>query len=75
LLASQRFEEGLHQANLAFTVIFTFEMLSKIAGLGLFTYLSDAWSLFDAFVVAFSLVEMITELMARSNASGLTALR
>jgi hypothetical protein len=70
-----RFEEALHEANLAFTILFTFEMLAKIAGLGLFTYLSDAWSLFDALVVAFSLVEMVTELMARSSASGLSALR
>ncbi|WIA28050.1 hypothetical protein OEZ86_010635 [Tetradesmus obliquus] len=72
---THEFEEGLHQANLAFTILFTVEMLAKIAGLGLFAYLSDAWSLFDALVVAFSLVEMVTELMARSNASGLTALR
>ncbi|WIA07983.1 hypothetical protein OEZ85_007455 [Tetradesmus obliquus] len=72
---THKFEEGLHQANLAFTILFTVEMLAKIAGLGLFAYLSDAWSLFDALVVAFSLVEMVTELMARSNASGLTALR
>lgn len=44
-------------------------------GLGPFKYLSDAWNLFDAAVVAFSLVELISELMARSSVSGLTALR
>lgn len=58
-----------------FTGIFTLEMILKVIGLGPFRYLSDPWSLFDALVVAFSLVELVTELMARSSANGLTALR
>ncbi len=62
-------------ANMVFTMLFTFEMLVRMAGLGAFKYLTDPWSLFDALVVAFSLVELVTELMARSSASGLSALR
>lgn len=71
-----RLEEGLHQANFVFTFLFTAEMVLKMAGLGPWRYLTDAWSLFDAAVVAFSLVEVITELQARSSSNGgLTALR
>lgn len=51
-------------------------MVLKMFGLGPWKYLTDPWSLFDAAVVAFSLVEVITELEARSSAGGgLTALR
>lgn len=62
-------------ANFAFTGAFTLEMILKIAGLGAWKYLSDPWSLFDAIVVAFSLVELITELLARTHSGGLSALR
>lgn len=76
LFAVCRFEEGLHQANFIFTFLFTAEMILKIIGLGPWRYFTDAWSLFDAAVVAFSLVEVVTELMARSSAGGgMTALR
>lgn len=68
-------EEGLAIANFVFTAAFTIEMVLKLIGLGAWKYLSDAWSLFDAVVVAFSLVELVTELMARTSANGLTALR
>lgn len=70
-----RLEEVLAQANMAFTLLFTAEMVAKLVGLGPWAYLTDAWSLFDALVVAFSLVELVTELMARSSGGGLTALR
>lgn len=71
-----RLEEALHEANYAFTFLFTIEMVLKIIGLGLWRYFTDPWSLFDATVVAFSLLEVITELMARSSAGGgMTALR
>lgn len=62
-------------ANFVFTGTFALEMTLKLIGLGPWRYLSDAWNLFDALVVAFSLVELVTELMARSNANGLSALR
>ncbi|KAF8072369.1 NaCP60E [Scenedesmus sp. PABB004] len=72
---SHEFEAALNTANSSFTYIFAFEMVAKMAGLGPWAYLTDVWNLFDALVVAFSLVELITELMATSSASGLTALR
>jgi hypothetical protein len=68
-------EEALAIANFVFTAAFTVEMILKITGLGAWKYLSDPWSLFDAIVVAFSLVELITELMARTSSGGLSALR
>lgn len=74
-LLAARLEEALSQANMAFTFIFTAEMIIKVIGLGPWKYVTDLWCVFDALVVAFSLVELISELMARSSASGLTALR
>lgn len=70
-----RVEEALAYANFVFTGAFALEMILKLIGLGPWRYLSDAWNLFDALVVAFSLVELVTELMARSSANGLSALR
>jgi len=70
-----RVEEALAIANFVFTGIFTLELLLKLAGLGAWKYLSDPWSLFDAIVVAFSLIELVIELMARSSASGLSAMK
>lgn len=75
LLLLRRVEEALAIANFVFTAAFSIEMILKLIGLGAWKYLSDPWSLFDAVVVAFSLVELVTELMARSSANGLTALR
>eukprot|EP00775_Hariotina_reticulata_P006841 gene6841-7059_t len=72
---SAQLEEDLSRANMVFTFLFTVEMVLKIIGVGLFKYLTDPWSLFDGVVVAFSMVELVSELMARSNAQGLTALR
>lgn len=71
----RRFEKALQQANIAFTCIFTAEMVLKIVGLGPWRYFTDPWSLFDAAVVSFSLVEMIIEIIAHSGAEGVTALR
>lgn len=68
-------EEALAIANFVFTAAFTLEMLSKMTGLGAWNYLRDPWNLFDALVVAFSLVELVTELMARTSSGGLSALR
>jgi hypothetical protein len=65
----------LAMANFVFTAAFTLEMLLKMIGLGAWNYLRDAWNLFDALVVAFSLVELVTELMARTSSGGLSALR
>lgn len=70
-----RVEEALAYANFVFTGAFALEMILKLIGLGPWRYLSDAWNMFDALVVAFSLVELVTELMARSSANGLSALR
>jgi hypothetical protein len=75
VLLLRRVEEALAIANFVFTAAFSLEMILKLIGLGAWKYLSDPWSLFDAVVVAFSLVELVTELMARSSANGLTALR
>eukprot|EP00878_Enallax_costatus_P044996 GHUV01053820.1.p2 GENE.GHUV01053820.1~~GHUV01053820.1.p2 ORF type:complete len:118 (+),score=21.80 GHUV01053820.1:360-713(+) len=74
---STQLDDALRQANYVFTFLFTAEMVLKIIGLGLWRYITDPWSLFDAAVVAFSLVEVVTELMAKSAGAGgrMTALR
>jgi hypothetical protein len=48
----RRLETGLSDANLAFTVLFCCEMLTKMLGLGLWGYLSDLWNVFDCIVVS-----------------------
>lgn len=75
LTMKHRVEEALAIANFVFTAAFTLEMLLKMGGLGAWNYLRDPWNLFDTLVVAVSLVELVTELMARTSSGGLTALR
>ena len=52
----------LNKLDTCFTVIFAFEMSVKIVSLGLFmdlnSYLSDAWSKLDFFIVTFSLLDL-----------------
>lgn len=45
--------------NLAFTVIFSIEMGSKIMGYGMKGYISDKMNIFDGIIVILSLVEVI----------------
>jgi len=66
----RRLSTGLSDANLAFTILFSCELVTKLLGLGLWTYISDYWNMFDAVVVGFSLLEM-----ALSSGAGLSALR
>ena len=63
-------EEALHKANLAFTLLFCAELAAKVVGLGLWAYVTDLWSLFDAVVVGVSLVEL-----TMAAGSGLAALQ
>ena len=48
----------LELINNVCTWIFIGEMLLKIAGLGIVTYITDAVNLFDAFVVIVSIIEL-----------------
>jgi len=45
-------------ANIVFTIIFTFEVVLKLVGLGVAGYSADKFNLFDAFIVVVSILEM-----------------
>ena len=47
----------LEQANIAFTVIFTLECISKLIGLGFSRYISNGFNAFDFIVVMAALFE------------------
>ena len=53
--------------NILLTLIFTAESIIKIVGLGWQLYKKDAMNLFDAFVVAFSIIEIGLDLNAKAN--------
>jgi hypothetical protein len=53
-----RFEVAMAHVNTAFTAIFTLEFVMKIVGMGVWLYISDAWNIFDAAVVAISILEL-----------------
>ena len=51
----------LYYTNFVFLVFFTFEMVSKLIGLGFSSkngYFSDGWNNFDMVVVTISLIEV-----------------
>ena len=50
--------EELNNFNLAFTILFTIEMGLKIIGFGLVQYIKDPMNIFDALIVALSLVDI-----------------
>lgn len=63
--------KGLETANIVLTALFTFEVILKLMGLGIWDYISDGFNIFDAIVVIISLVE----LAASAAAGGLSSLR
>jgi len=69
-------EGKLEVANTGFMVLFFFEMVLKIAGLGFKDYISDNWNRFDAAIVCLSLGEFTYGLIAGSSGgSSLSVLR
>ena len=62
--------DSLDMANDACTIIFTFEALLKLYGLGLGNYFSEGWNVFDFSVVAVALAEVAFEAAAGSLVKG-----
>ncbi|XP_071106235.1 voltage-dependent T-type calcium channel subunit alpha-1G-like isoform X3 [Haliotis cracherodii] len=60
----------LEYSNVAFSILFGAEMLSKLLAYGLYGYISDGFNVFDGFIVILSIVEL-----AQGGASGLSVLR
>lgn len=50
------FDNALDGLNVLFAIVFTFEMVMKLYGLGVYVYFSDAFNRFDCFVVIVSLL-------------------
>ena len=53
--------------NVSFTIIFTFEVVVKIIGVGTRGFASDRFNIFDAVIVLISLIEMGMEQMSKSS--------
>lgn len=49
----------LDAMNVFFTIIFAFEMIVKMSGFGFKKYYSDAFNIFDCFIVVMSYVELL----------------
>ena len=65
-------EDMFNQWNLAFTIIFWVEMVLKLIGLGVKTYLKDAMNYLDGTVVILSMVELV---FLSGSGGALTAFR
>jgi hypothetical protein len=48
----------LNDFNVAFTILFTIELGLKIIGLGIMKYIKDPMNVFDALIVALSLIDL-----------------
>ncbi|CAD8085427.1 unnamed protein product [Paramecium sonneborni] len=67
--------DTLSQFNLGFTILFTIELGLKVIGMGPKTYISDTMNIFDAVIVALSLVELFFLGGGTSGKSSLSAFR
>lgn len=65
----------LTEFNLAFTILFTIELGLKVFGMGPKKYISDTMNIFDALIVALSLVELFLLGGGTSGKSSLSAFR
>ncbi len=67
---SQILVDALSVTNIIFTVLFTSEMIVKLVGLGLKSYVKDGFNDFDAIIVMVSLLEFFN-----LGSGGITVLR
>ena len=57
------------------TIVFIVEMLIKLLGLGLQTYLKDRFNIFDAVIVLISTIDLVLLFALSSTTGALSALR
>jgi Ion transport protein len=72
-LAPDSWSDTFTNMNLAFTIIFTIEMVIKMYGLGIKRYVKDAFNVFDCFVVILSLVELVINYTSDGSGGGATS--
>jgi len=76
VLAADKFPENkdtasvLEYINLAFSVVFFFEMIIKMMGLGFREYFSDRFNAFDAFIVFISTVDILLSYSTFTDSEG-----
>jgi hypothetical protein len=61
--------------NVAFTIIFLFEAIVKLIGLGIKQYFQDRWCIFDFFVAILSVVQIIIDFLQTSDVPAVNLLR
>jgi hypothetical protein len=72
-LAPTDWDDYFTTMNLVFTFIFVAELVFKVYGLGPKRYVKDAFNVFDAFVVALSIVELIINSLSSGSGGGATS--
>jgi len=70
---SSAFYWSLFSLNLVLTIIFTFETCLKLIGYGFRIFAKDSFNIFDAIVVAISLVEVLLEVLEKTGSVNLEA--
>jgi len=66
----QKVQDFFSALNLSFTIIFTFEVVIKIIGVGVRGFASDRFNIFDSIIVLISLVEMVVEALGNDDEGG-----
>jgi hypothetical protein len=72
-LISPSYQFFLRNCNSAFTIIFTIDMILKILGLGIVSYIKDKMNLFDSIIVILSITELA--ILNNTQNSGISAFR
>merc|ERR1711998_633025 len=67
----EKMYQTLRVSNIIFTCIYIIEMLMKWTGLGFKGYYSDAWNIFDCFLVVCSIADLALDASPTSGASPL----
>ena len=71
--SDDEYEQNLESSNLVFTLIFAFEMVVKLFGLGLKDYLRDSFNIFDGSIVLLSLIDLILSSLGTGSGGGFAA--
>ena len=59
---SNSYENVLETAEMCFTLLFLFEMIIKLAALGISGYMRDSWNLMDGCIVVVGIADMVLQI-------------
>lgn len=74
-VASELEIEILSKMNIGFTVIFTFECVVKLIGLGLTEFRQDSFNIFDLVIVTVSIIQIVLKQFGMSHSKIFSVLR